>query len=37
MHRKIIVVRHYGMPFADNEHAQLLHTGPLFHYIRIVE
>lgn len=32
----IIVVRHYGCPFVDSEHARLLATGMFNHIIWLV-
>jgi hypothetical protein len=30
---QIIQVRHYGVPFRDNEHARLLVTGMFHHWV----
>lgn len=35
MKGEIIAIRHYGYPFHSNEHAVLLVTGILHHYVLI--
>lgn len=35
--RRIIEIRHHGIPFRSNENAILLVTGMLHHYVLLLE
>ena len=37
MKDRVIVIRHYGVPFRNSVHAMLLYSGPTHHYVLLLD